>query len=92
MPRGTSRQVKPRPKHSKGKPEHARKTRQARLGGSRSHRLLVARTGPLPHLQPPCACPCNTQTFTQTMTTVETVPTQAPGQAIATGVVTFTPH
>ena len=57
MPRGTSRQVKPRPKHSKAKKQHAHKSRQARLGGTRSQRLHAART-PLPHLQPPCPCPC----------------------------------
>jgi hypothetical protein len=57
MPRGTSRQVKPRPKQSKGKKQHAHKSRQKRLGGTRSQRLHAARTQ-LPHLQPPCSCPC----------------------------------
>jgi hypothetical protein len=58
MPRGTSRQVKPRPKHTKAKKHHKLQSRSARLGGPRPKRLQAARTGPLPHLQDPCQCPC----------------------------------
>jgi len=57
-PRGTSRQVKPRPKTTKAKKLHKRPTRTQKLGGSKSERLHQARTGPLPHLVQPCACPC----------------------------------
>jgi hypothetical protein len=64
MPKGTSRQVKPHPKHSKGK--HTGRSgkpggRSRKLGGTRSHRLHQARTQHTPHLQSGCLCPCPQQ-------------------------------